>query len=140
MKRKLLVMVTLVATAFSVAAQVQLSVIVTGIKESKGSIRVGLFSSEEEFLKKAVYGEIVKATGTEVTVVFRNLPEGEYAISVIHDENDNGELDSNFIGIPKEGFAFGNDAMGTFGPPSYSDSKVKVDATHLTQQIKMRYM
>jgi uncharacterized protein (DUF2141 family) len=130
----------IIAMAFPTYAQVELTVTVTGIKENKGSIRVGLFKSENDFLKKAVYGEIVKATGQEVVVVFKNLPEGEYGVSVIHDENDNGELDANFMGIPKEGFAFGNDAMGTFGPPSYNDAKIKVDSKNLTQRIKMRYM
>jgi uncharacterized protein (DUF2141 family) len=140
MKRKLLMTAIVVILAFVAFGQVQLQVTVTGIKENKGSIRVGLFNSENDFLKKAVYGEIVKVTGSEVVVVFNNLPAGEYGVSVIHDENDNGELDSNFMGIPKEGFAFGNDAMGTFGPPSYSDAKIHVDATHLRQKIKMRYM
>lgn len=140
MKRKLFITATLLAISLTGFAQVRLEVTVTGIKENKGSIRVGLFNSEDDFLKKAVYGEIVKVTGEEVVVVFKNLPEGEYGVSVVHDENDNGELDSNFIGIPKEGFAFGNDAMGTFGPPSYNDAKIKVDAHHLTRKIKMRYM
>jgi uncharacterized protein (DUF2141 family) len=140
MKRKLMITATAMTLAFAAYAQVQLQVTVTGIKENKGSIRVGLFNSENDFLKKAVYGEIVKVTGSEVVVVFNNLPEGEYGVSVVHDENENGELDSNFMGIPKEGFGFGNDATGTFGPPSYSDAKIKVDATHLRQKIKMRYM
>jgi uncharacterized protein (DUF2141 family) len=140
MNRNLLMVAVIIAMAFPTYAQVELTVTVTGIKENKGSIRVGLFKSENDFLKKAVYGEIVKATGQEVVVVFKNLPEGEYGVSVIHDENDNGELDSNFMGIPKEGFAFGNDAMGTFGPPSYNDAKIKVDSKNLTQRIKMRYM
>jgi uncharacterized protein (DUF2141 family) len=140
MNRNLLMVAAIIAMAFPTYAQVELTVTVTGIKENRGSIRVGLFKSENDFLKKAVYGEIVKATGQEVVVVFKNLPEGEYGVSVIHDENDNGELDSNFMGIPKEGFAFGNDAMGTFGPPSYNDAKIKVDSKNLTQRIKMRYM
>jgi uncharacterized protein (DUF2141 family) len=140
MNRNLLMVAVIIAMAFPTYAQVELTVTVTGIKENKGSIRVGLFKSENDFLKKAVYGEIVQATGPEVVVVFKNLPEGEYGLSVIHDENDNGELDSNFMGIPKEGFAFGNDAMGTFGPPSYNDAKIKVDFKNVTQLIKMRYM
>ncbi len=59
-----------------------------------------------------MFGKIVKVNGPEVTVVFENLAPGEYGISVVHDENENGDLDKNFVGIPKEGFAFGNNAMG----------------------------
>ncbi len=121
-------------------AQITLQVTVKGIKEIKGSVRVGLFNTEDDFLKKAVYGEVVKVNGSEATVVFKSLPAGEYGVSVIHDENENGELDSNMIGIPKEGFGFGNNAMGTFGPPSFKEAKIKVDADHATHQVQLRYM
>jgi uncharacterized protein (DUF2141 family) len=140
MKRKLFLSLILLSLALTGFAQVQLQVTVKGIKEAKGTIRVGLFNSEGDFLKNAVYGEVVKASGSEVVVLFKNLPVGDYGISVIHDENENGELDSNFMGIPKEGFAFGNNAMGTFGPPSFKDAMIKVDSTHLAHHISMRYM
>ena len=121
-------------------AQMKLEVTVKGIKEVKGAIRVGLFSTEGDFLKKAAYGEIVKVNGSEVTVVFSSIPSGDYALSVIHDENENGELDTNVIGIPKEGFAFGNNAMGAFGPPDFKEAKVKVDASHSTHEITLKYI
>jgi uncharacterized protein (DUF2141 family) len=123
------------------AAQGTLTVTVKNIKDTKGTIRVGLFNSENDFLKKAVEGKVVKVTGTEVTVVFQNLKPGEYSVSVIHDENENGELDTNMMGIPKEGFAFGNNAMGMFGPPSYDKAKVSVaDKSTVTQSIDLKYL
>jgi uncharacterized protein (DUF2141 family) len=96
--------------------QGKLEVTVQNIKESKGSIRVGLFDTEDNFLKEAFEGKVVKVSGNEVMVTFENLKSGSYGLSVIHDENENGELDTNMMGIPKEGFGFGNNAMGTFGP------------------------
>jgi uncharacterized protein (DUF2141 family) len=117
-----------------------LEVTVKNIKEAKGTIRVGLFDNEKDFLEKAIVGKVVKATGTEVTVLFENLKPGDYGVSVIHDENENGELDKNLIGIPKEGFAFGNNAMGTFGPPHYEDAKVTVGNEKVKQAISMKYM
>src|SRR3954465_10260109 len=107
--------------------QTSLEVTVKNIKGKKGSIMIGLFTTEQDFLKKAVYGKIVKPVGTEVTVVFDNLPSGDYAVSVIHDENGNGTLDTNALGIPKEGFAFGNNAMGNFGPPAFSQAKIALN-------------
>jgi uncharacterized protein (DUF2141 family) len=121
-------------------AQGKLEVTVTNIKEQKGTIRVGLFNSEEKFLKEVVDGKIVKAAGNEVTVLFENLKSGTYALSVIHDQNENGELDMNMIGIPSEGFAFGNNSMGMFGPPSFDDAKVIItDRTVVKQLIKLKY-
>lgn len=120
-------------------SQTSLEVTVKNIKENKGSIRVGLFTSEKDFLKKAHAGKVIKVSGPEVKVIFENLPPGEYAVSIIHDENDNGELDSNFMGIPREGFAFGNNAMGSFGPPPFEKAKVKLDKDPVNQVISLRY-
>jgi uncharacterized protein (DUF2141 family) len=119
-------------------AQADLEVTVKNIKGEKGSIRIGLFTSEKDFLKNASEGKIVKASGKEVTVVFESLKPGDYAVSVIHDENENGELDSNLVGIPKEGFAFGNNAMGAFGPPSFDKAKISLTKSE-KQVINLKY-
>jgi uncharacterized protein (DUF2141 family) len=121
-------------------SQGSIEVKVTEIREAKGDIRVGLFKDEDTFLKKAIDGKVVKASKEGVTVVFENVPEGDYAVSVLHDENGNGEMDSNVVGIPKEGFAFGNNAMGTFGPPSFEKAKVVVKKEKVRQELKMKYM
>jgi uncharacterized protein (DUF2141 family) len=113
---------------------------VKNIKTQKGSIRVGLFDNEKDFLKKAVEGKVVPASGSEVVVVFENLKPGTYGLSVIHDENENGELDTNFVGIPKEGFAFGNNATGTFGPPGFEKTTVKIDGTAVKQEITLKHL
>lgn len=125
--------------ANSVFAQEMLRVEVVNIKNNSGSIRVGLFDNEKDFLRKAVLGESISANEEKVIVVFENIPPGEYAISVIHDENNNEELDLNFLGIPKEGFGFGNDAKGTFGPPSFDKAKVKIGEGVVKQVITLRY-
>jgi uncharacterized protein (DUF2141 family) len=121
------------------AQTASLQVSVNNIKSKKGSIRIGLFT-ENEFLKTAFEGKIVKATTDGVTVVFENLKEGVYAVSVIHDENENGVLDTNKLGIPKEGFAFGNNAMGTFGPPAFEEAKIEIHDQPVKQELKMKYM
>jgi uncharacterized protein (DUF2141 family) len=124
-----------------IPAQVaSLEVNVNNIKSKKGSIRIGLFTSEKDFLKNAAEGKVVKVTGAEVTVVFENLLPGEYALSVIHDENENGKLDSNVFGVPKEGFAFGNNAMGPFGPPSFEKAKIVIGDHVVRQVINLKYM
>jgi uncharacterized protein (DUF2141 family) len=129
----------LMVSSFNALAQSILEVTVQNIKEKKGSIRVGLFTSEKEFLKKAAEGKVVKASDNEVKVSFEGLKPGTYAVSVIHDENENGELDSNFMGIPKEGFCFGNNAMGSFGPPSFEEAKVVVEKEPVKQVVKLKY-
>lgn len=110
-------------------AQTNVQVTVKNIKETSGTIRVGIFSNENDFLKKATESKIVKVNGKEATILFTNIKPGDYAISVIHDINENGSLDKNFMGIPNEPYGFSNNAMGRFGPPSFEAAKVMITAT-----------
>ena len=121
------------------SAQNHIEVEINEVKDDVGTIIVGLFSDEATFLKKQFIGKTVKATQGKLVVIFDQVPSGTYAISIIHDSNSNGELDSNLFGIPKEGFGFSNDAMGMFGPPSFEKAKLDV-STSTTAIVKMRYM
>jgi uncharacterized protein (DUF2141 family) len=121
-------------------AQGRLEVTVANVKDTTGTVRVGIFKDEKTFLKDAFVGKIVKAARGEVKVVFENVPEGKYALSVIHDENRNGELDSNMIGIPREGFGFSNDAMGMFGPPDFEKCEFAVTPAAKKITVTMRYL
>lgn len=120
-------------------AQGSLEVTITGVKSDKGSIRVGLFT-EQDYLKTPVVGQVIKAAKGSVTVRFESVADGTYAISVIHDANENGELDTNKLGIPREGFAFSNNAAGTLGPPSYEKAKIEIQGAPLKQELVMKYL
>ena len=129
----------IVLNSYETFAQSSLEIHVDNIKSKKGSIRFGLFTSEADYLKNPVEKRVIKSTGKDVTIVFENLQPGDYALSVIHDENENGELDSNALGIPKEGFGFGNNALGSFGPPSFEKAKIKIADQDVKQDIKLKY-
>lgn len=116
-------MISLSATLF---AQGKVEVTVKNIQELKGTIRMAVYSSEDNFMQKEITSKNVKVIGKEVIVVFENVKDGEYAISTYHDVDDNNELNTGFIGIPKEPYGFSNDARGTFGPPTYEKAKFKV--------------
>ena len=121
----ILLMISMLA-ASNLFAQRKLEVTVKNIKELKGTIRVALYNNEKDFLENFLQGKIVKVTGNEAKIVFENLKPGDYAVSVFHDENENEKLDSGFMGIPNEPYGFSNDAMGTFGPPSFEKAKVNL--------------
>jgi len=78
------------------------------------------FPGGEETMVQAKYASIKDGMAI---AEFDNLPFGEYAVSTFHDENENEELDTNWIGIPKEGTAASNNAKGKMGPPKYEDAK-----------------
>ena len=122
--------------------QTKLQVTVTQIKGQKGDIIVGIFDSDENFLKKPIDSKMIKASGDSITVVFENLKPGKYAVSVIHDANKNKDLDKNKLGIPKEGFGFSNNVMGSMGPPTFERARFDFapDQKGLDIDIKMKYM
>ncbi len=104
----------------------ELVVKVENIKKVKGSLKIALYDHEDHFLSKEIASGGKMIESNEISFVFNGLGEGTYAISLFHDENDNDKLDSNFIGIPSEPYAFSNNAKGMFGPPSFEDCKFEV--------------
>ncbi len=123
MKVFYLFLVTLFLPA-GLAAQSSLEVTVKGIEVQEGNILLALHASDETFPNdEPLVMKAAKAEASNVTIHIHDLPAGEYAISLFHDINDNEELDTNIMGIPKEPFGFSNDAMGMFGAPSFKDSK-----------------
>jgi len=138
----------LVATLASADARagglVPLTVSAVGFKGSKGQALVALFDSKDAWpkLERALRLEKVKPIEEGgVTVTFRDLPPGDYAASVIHDENENGKLDMRWLPYPKpiEGAGASNDAPATMGPPSYRDAHFTLGAAGGAITIHMRY-
>lgn len=103
---------------------------VSQIENEDGVIRALLFSDPDGFPdqpEKALKSATSKIRGTQAEIQFGNLPEGNYAISVIHDTQEKGKLRTNALGIPKDGYGFSNNASGTFGPPSFKKASFRVD-------------
>jgi uncharacterized protein (DUF2141 family) len=69
----------------------------------------------------------LNASKGDLEIVIHDLHAGKYAIASYHDENGNGKLDTNALGIPEEGYGFSNDARGTFGPPKFSEAAFDFD-------------
>ena len=114
-------------------------VVVKGVKNDKGVVRVGIYKAEAEFMKVIWKSAVVQASKGDLNVELENVPAGVYAISVVHDTNNNGKMDLNAMGIPQEGFGFSNDARGLFGPPTWSDSKWEWGGTKNPEIILFYY-
>ena len=121
------VLILFLAISAMATAQVAIKVDIVGLKNNKGQVLIGLYNSENRFLKKVYKGNVALIKNEKATATFENLPAGEYAISIFHDENSNGKLDTNFMGIPKEAYAASNDAKGFMGPPKYKDAKFQAN-------------
>ena len=108
------------------AQNVSLTVSVSGLKSNTGVLKVGLYNSEGTFLKSTYKSVASEIKNNGATVTFVGIPKGEYGISAYQDENNNGTLDKNMMGIPSEDYACSNDARGFMGPPEYGDAKFNV--------------
>lgn len=123
---KKLIVGTLLCTATLGFSQVTMQVEVKGLKNNNGMVMIGVYNSEGTFLKKTYKGRAATIKNNKATTTFADLPVGEYAVSVYHDENSNHKLDVNFMGIPKEKYASSNGAKGFMGPPKYADAHFKI--------------
>jgi len=123
---KIITLTILFICSLMSAQNVKLTVTVSGVKNNTGAVKVGLYNSEGTFLKTTYKSLASEIKNNKSVVIFNNLPAGEYAISTYHDENNNGKLDRNAMGIPSEDYAASNNAKGFMGPPSYADAKFTV--------------
>ena len=117
-----------------------LSVVPVGLENSRGRLLAQLSNAAASFEGEgaAFRSAEVKVVNEQAVVVFENVPHGDYALKLFHDENDNQKLDTNFVGMPKEKFGFSNDAMGRFGPPSFEQARFRFEAVATTLRVEMK--
>jgi len=130
MKKIIFVIIIILTSILKTNAQEKtfnLIVNITGLNSDKGTLLVGIYNNKENFLNKQFRGEMSKIKNRKSVVIFKNLPKGEYAVSFVHDENDNKKMDTNFLGIPKEDYGCSNNATGFMGPPKYKDAKFMLE-------------
>lgn len=109
----------LVLTALVMHAQNTVEVSIKNFKNSTGS-------THSDFLEKTYKTQVVAILKKKAVVTFADVPDGTYAISAFHDENENGKFDMYFEIFPKEPYACSNGATGFFGPPKWNDAKFEV--------------
>jgi len=109
-----------------IAADIQLEV--ENITELSGTLLWSVYDSEQGYDTDSapILAGRSKVIGDTIKVTLHNMPSGNYAVKLFHDANDNGEMDTNLIGLPQEGYGFSNNG-GSFGPASFSDAKVEVN-------------
>jgi uncharacterized protein (DUF2141 family) len=113
---------------------------ISGFHSSDGFAMVALNNSEESYKggeNEAVAKKMAKVVDQKAQVIFINLPYGSYGVSLYHDENSNGKMDKNVMGIPKEAYGFSNNAKGFFGKPSYKDVVFQLNSAEKQITIKL---
>jgi uncharacterized protein (DUF2141 family) len=116
---------------------------VLNIRNNIGTMDCALFESAEGFpvevLHSATRVMVIKIKGTQARCDFEDIPLGRYALAVVHDENMNGVLDTNWLGIPKEGYGFSNDVKALLAAPTFSAASFPYDGQNLNLTISLNY-
>ena len=112
-----------------------LSISIKNIQSDEGNIALQVFSNAEQYKGAAqpIIALRLTAEALKGSFTIVDLPPGFYGARVMHDLNDNGELDANFVGLPKEPYGFSNNATPNFGPPKWDDIKFQLDGNN--QQV-----
>jgi uncharacterized protein (DUF2141 family) len=118
---------------------------IKGLRNDKGQMLCALYSSAEiESFPKKADKAVARLTapigGGKAICEFAGILPWTYAVSVVHDENSNGKLDTNFIGMPREGVGASNDAKGHMGPPKFSAASFRYDGGRFDLTIHIRYL
>lgn len=120
----------------SAASAATVEVKVAGVT-AKGKVNVAV-CDKERFLKQCAYSASAPAQAGETTVLVKGVPPGTWAVVAYQDENTNGELDTNLLGIPKEAYGFSRDARSKFGPPGFDDAAIEVGEAPATVNVRLR--
>ncbi len=132
--------------ASTVCSAADLTVTVDHLRNSRGQLLLCVFSAESS--DPAVFPDCVKGrpvrsakapiAGDKVVMTFKGLKDGVYAVAVIHDENGNSQLDTNFVGIPTEGIGVSNNPS-LFGKPSFGEAQFPLKG-NMSVTIEAKYI
>jgi len=120
-----------------------ITVVITDLRNADGEILISLYDKAEGFPKdrEAIIrsAAIAPDASGQVTIVFEDLPHGDYAVAVLHDEDTSQDMTFGAFHLPKEGYCFSNNVKVRFRPPKFKKTKFTLDGDDVTQMLQMRY-
>jgi uncharacterized protein (DUF2141 family) len=117
-----------------------LVITVHGLRSDAGQLRLAIFDQAKEFPRgEKIRNRDIAAKAGDLIVVFKNIAPGAYALAIHHDENINKSMDTNFFGLPQEGYGFSNNARVLFGPPTFEAASFNVGSKNATISLRVVY-
>ena len=112
-------------TSFNETKTGEINIVIPNLNKVKGKIQIGLYNTKENFPKigKEYKTFSIKVEAATFKYTIKNLPLGEYAIALYHDENSDGVCNSNFFGVPTEPYGFSNNIKPFLSAPSFNETK-----------------
>jgi len=123
----LLVAGLLAASASAPVFAAELTVHLHGIRAQSGLLKVAVVDSQDGWDGKAapVQGNGAPPQGEDASFTFKDLKPGAYAVMITHDENGNGKLDTNVMGMPLEGYGFSNNPQ-VMRKPTWDEARFEI--------------
>jgi uncharacterized protein (DUF2141 family) len=138
-----LVFANLSAISFAQSSCSGIHVEILDIRNSTGAVACALFEAPEGFPTKyrdsATNIMMIKVRDRQARCDFLDIPPGTYALAVIHDEDMDGKLDTDGVGLPTEGYGFSNDAIALMGAPSFGAASFAYNGRTLELTISLSY-
>ena len=137
--RALIILISLISLVQPQGGNHRLVVNITGLKPLKGDLYISLHNRPEYFqIADSAFMKIkISVDAEKETVHFNNVPEGRYAMALYHDENEDGTMETNEMGVPREGYGFSNNPKVP-GRPKFEQAEFKFDRND-TIVVKMVY-
>lgn len=119
----------LLFTSFNESKNGEITIVIPNLNKVKGKIQMGLYNKKENFPKigKEYKTFSVKVEDATFKYTIKNLPPGEYAIALYHDENSDGVCNANFFGVPTESYGFSNNIKPFLSAPSFHETKFSLE-------------
>lgn len=140
------VLVTTVSLGFhktiAVEPTAKLTIVVDKLSNQKGEVCMRIYAKEQGFPQSAagaVQSGCTKITRRSAIKEFSGLKSGTYAVALFHDENSDGKLNTNFLGIPREGFGISNNPPVKLGAPKFKKASFSLKG-NATIKIGMKYI
>jgi len=123
------------------ASAARIIVTIDGLHSAQGTVFVGLYATPSKFLNGNQSDALrkVRASTGPITVASDALPPGTYAVGAYHDENGNDHLDTNFLGLPVEGYALSNGVRAVMAKPTFQQAAFTVGAGDKPVSLHIRY-
>lgn len=141
MRRSTMLIIVLFTSLIAFGQDTKQTVIITNLENVKGNLYIGWYNQSGSFRinEKAIYRKkIVVNNQKEISVDFKNIPEGKHAIAVFLDENDNYKLDRNIFGVPKEKYGFSNNVLPALRPATFEEAVFELNKPNLIININLK--
>lgn len=126
-------------TAAVPATAADVVVTISNVAHAQGEVIAGLCTPQTFLGRNCPFKRAAPARPGSVTLVFRNVPPGVYAVQAMHDENANNDLDTSFLGIPAEGVGVSNNPPFRMRRPSFNEAAIQVSEAGAGESVRLRY-